>query len=223
MKKVALLAAIVAMALSLVFAGCGGSKDTAKAPAKEESVADLFAKGKNVPGMSYDYVMTAKEMKMEGKMWLAGKKVRTEMTAQNQKLVSIVDGDANVAYSYMPDQKTAMKISLDQAKTGKTPDSFTQPADAPRYKVVETTTYEGVKCKVLLMQDADKKAETKIWVREDCGLPMRVEVSEGGDKKMVVEYKNMKVGPVPPETFKLPEGTKVIDMGDMMKNMPKKQ
>jgi outer membrane lipoprotein-sorting protein len=223
MKKVVLLFAAAIMAASLVLTGCGGSKDAAKAPppAKEESVADLFAKGKNVPGMSYDYVMTAKEMKMEGKMWVAGKKVRTDMTAQNQKMSSIVDGDANVAYTYMPDQKTAMKITLDKAKTEKTPDSFTQPTDAPKYKVVETTTYEGVKCKVLLMQDADKKIDTKIWVREDCGLPMRVEVAEGSDK-MVMEYKNMKVGPVPPETFKLPDGTNIVDMGDMMKNLPKK-
>jgi outer membrane lipoprotein-sorting protein len=161
-------------------------------------------------------------MKMEGKMWVAGKKMRTEMTAQNQKMISIIDGEANVAYSYIPEQKTAMKVAFDQAKSEKTPDSFTQSADAPKYKLVETTTYEGVKCKVLLAEDADKKTATKMWVREDYGLPMRVEMSEGGNKVMVTEYKNMKVGAVPPETFKLPEGTKIVDMSEMMKNLPKK-
>ncbi len=224
MKKIVILVTVAIMAVSLVLAGCGGSQDAAKAPPapKEESVADLFAKGKNVPGMTYDYVMSAKEMKMEGKMAVAGKKARTEMTSQNQKLVSIVDGDANVTYSYIPEQKTAMKMTFDPSKAAKTPDSFTQAADALKYKIVETTTtYEGVKCKVLLMQDADKKTETKIWVREDYGLPMRVEVSVDGDK-MVIEYKNLKVGPVPPETFKLPEGTRIVDMDDMIKNLPKK-
>ena len=226
MKKAGLFVVVAMVAVSLVFAGCGGGKEAAKGPeaakAKEESVSDLFARGKNVPGMSFDFMTTVKEMKMEGKMWVAGKKMRTEMTTQNQKMASIVDGDANVAYSYMPEQKTAMKIALDQAKAGKSPDSFTPAADAPKYKVVGTETVDGVKCKVLLMQDAATKTDTKMWVREDYGLPVRVEVSEAGNKVMVTEYKNLQVGPVPPETFKLPEGTKIIDMGDMMKNTPQK-
>ncbi len=226
MKKGGLFVAVALVAASLVFAGCGGGKETAKGPEpakdKEESVADLFAKGKNAQGMSFDFVTTVKEMKMDGKMWVAGKKTRTEMTAQNQKMISIMDGDANVAYSYMPEQKTAMKIALDQAKAGKSPDSFTQAADAPKYKVVGTETVDGVKCRVLLMQDTATKTDTKMWVREDYGLPVRVEVSEAGNKVMVTEYKNLKVGPVPPETFKLPEGTRIMDMGDIMKNMPKK-
>lgn len=229
MKKAGWFFAIAMVAFSLILAGCGGSKDAAKgpapapAPAKEESIADLFAKGKTVPGMSYDFVSTAKEMKMEGKMWIAGKKVRSEMTIANQKSITITDGDANVAYMYTPEQKSAMKVALDQAKGGQSPDSFTLPGDAPKYKITGTETIDGVKCKVLLMQDAATKTEHKMWVREDYGLPVRVEIIEAGNKVMVTEYKNMKIGPVPPETFKLPEGTKIIDMGDMMKNLPKKQ
>jgi outer membrane lipoprotein-sorting protein len=227
MKKAGLFVAVTLVAVSLIFAGCGGgSKDAAKgpapAPAKEESVADLFAKGKNAAGMSYDFVTTMKDMKMEGKMWIAGKKMRTEMTIP-QKMISIVDGDANVAYTYIPEQKSAMKVALDQAKTGKSPDSFTQAGDAPKYKVVGSETIDGVRCKVLLMQEPNTKSETKMWVREDYGLPARVEISESGNKVMVTEYKNLKVGAVPAETFKLPDGTKIIDMSDMMKNLPKKQ
>ncbi|HWQ61234.1 MAG TPA: DUF4412 domain-containing protein [Negativicutes bacterium] len=228
MKKAGWFLAIALVAFSLVFAGCGGGKDTAKgpapAPAKEESVADLFAKGKNAAGLSYDFVTTLKDtMKMEGKMWIAGKKMRTEMTTAGQKMISIVDGEANVAYTYMPEQKSAMKVALDQAKTGKSPDSFTQANDAPKYKIVGSETIDGVKCKVLMMQEPNTKSETKMWVREDYGLPARVEISESGNKVMITEYKNLKVGPVPPETFKLPDGTKIMDMSDMMKNLPKKQ
>lgn len=228
MKKAGWFLAIALVAFSLIFAGCGGgSKDAAKgtapAPAKEESISDLFAKGKNVAGMSYDFVMTMKEMKMEGKMWIAGKKMRTDMTVATQKTVTITDGDANVAYIYNPDQKSAMKVAMDKAKGGQSPDSFTAPGDAPKYKVVGTETIDGVKCKVLLMQEPNTKSENKMWVREDYGLPVRVEISESGNKVMVAEYKNMKIGAVPPETFKLPDGTKIMDMSDMMKNLPKKQ
>ncbi len=229
MKKAGWFLAIALLAFSLVFAGCGGGKDAAKgpapapAPAKEESIADLFAKGKNVPGMSYDFVMTMKEMKMEGKMWISGKKMRTDMTVATQKTVTITDGDANVAYMYNPDQKSALKVAMDQAKGGQSPDSYTPAADAPKYKIAGTETIDGVKCKVLVKQEPNTKSEHKMWVREDYGLPMRVEIIEGGNKVMVTEYKNMKIGAVPPETFKLPEGTKITDMSDMMKNLPKKQ
>lgn len=227
MKKAGWFLAIALLAFSLVFSGCGGGKDAAKgpapAPAKEESIADLFAKGKNVAGMSYDFVMTMKEMKMEGKMWIAGKKMRTDMTVMNQKTVTITDGDANVAYMYNPDEKSALKVAMDQAKGGQSPDSFTLPADAPKYKVVGTETIDGVRCKVLLMQEPNTKAENKMWVREDYGLPVRVEISESGNKVMVAEYKNMKIGAVPSETFKLPEGTKIMSMDDMIKNIPTKK
>ncbi|MEW6275900.1 MAG: hypothetical protein AB1556_12440 [Bacillota bacterium] len=42
---------------------------------------------------------------------------------------------------------------------------------------------------------------------------------DGG--KVVVEFKELHVGPQPEELFRLPEGVKVIDIGEMMeKGMP---
>jgi hypothetical protein len=35
-----------------------------------------------------------------------------------------------------------------------------------------------------------------------------------------MEYKNLKVGPQPPDAFKLPTGVKITDMNEMMKQMP---
>ncbi|WP_145091145.1 hypothetical protein [Sporomusa sp. KB1] len=84
-------------------------------------------------------------------------------------------------------------------------------------------TYDGVKCKVLLTQDeGEGKSQTKLWVREDYGIPLRVEVTEAnGSKNMVMEYKNLKVGAQPAAAFQLPEGVEVMDMGEMMKGLPK--
>jgi outer membrane lipoprotein-sorting protein len=63
MKKTMALAAVVLLVLSLTACGGAGKQSAASnsPPTKQESPADLFSKGKNLPGLTYDYVMTTKE------------------------------------------------------------------------------------------------------------------------------------------------------------------
>ncbi|MBC7325977.1 MAG: hypothetical protein H5T99_11820 [Moorella sp. (in: Bacteria)] len=60
----------------------------------------------------------------------------------------------------------------------------------------------------------------RMWVREDYGLPVRVEVTSAAGGKTVMEYKNLRVGPLPPDTFKLPTGVEVTDINQLMKQLP---
>jgi len=235
MKKATIISIVICfMVLGLLAAGCGGTKQsTAPGPSpssqpaepKQESVSDLFAKGQKISGLSYDFVMTAKEEKpLTGKMWISGKKMKSEMMIENNKMMTIIDGDANVVYTYNPAENMAMKIPLNnQVKTTDTPDKFTKDVDAGKVKVLETTTYDGVKCRVLLITDEPNKTQTKMWVREDYGIPLRVETTDLNGAKTVMEYKNMTVGAVPSDVFQLPSGVPVTDMGEMMKRMPPKQ
>ncbi len=231
MKKLTLLLLAMCFAIvSLGIVGCGGGKpdaassakqDTAST-AKQETVGDLFAKGKNLQGMSYDFEMTTKEIKMSGKMWLSGKKMKSAMKIDNMTMVTLIDGDNNVAYTYNAAEGMAIKVPIDNnLKTADTPDKFTKNVNAAKLKEIETTTYEGVKCRVVLSEDADSKTQTKMWIREDYGIPMRVEVSGTDGSQMVMAYKNLKVGAQPADVFQLPTGVKIMDMGDMMKNLPK--
>lgn len=214
----------------LGLSGCGSDKQNAApsaqsvpAPeAKQETVGDLFAKAKNLPGMSYDFVMTAEGVDMKGTMWLAGKKLKSEITMENTKMVSLIDAEAGVVHMYNPAEGTAMKIAYDEkAQTAPTPDRLTNDIDVAKVKVLETTTYDGVRCKVLLVKDNTSKAETKLWIREDYGIPLRVEAIDSDGGKTVIEYKNLKVGAQPAATFQLPAGVKVTDMNEMMKNLAK--
>ncbi|MDF9407878.1 hypothetical protein L7E55_05810 [Pelotomaculum isophthalicicum JI] len=63
----------------------------------DEPLISLFAKGKKVEGLSFDYTMTSKDLVMSGKMWIEGEKVKTEST-----VVSIIDG--STSYTYYPDE-----------------------------------------------------------------------------------------------------------------------
>lgn len=231
MKRVLSLFVVLLVLAGFVLAGCGGdkketagqaggqqpaAKDTSKA---EDSLAGLFAKGKAVEGMSYDVTMTSKHFNLSGKVWLAGGKVKSEMMAEGRKVVTILDGEA--AYTYSPEENMAMKMPLDKAKKFDTPMDYSKEAQAApdKVKVLETVTYDGVKCKVIQVTSPDGKEQSKMWVREDYGIPVRVESDSGGDK-FVMEIKNLKVGAQPPDTFKLPAGVQVQDLGEMMKQMP---
>jgi len=232
-KRLPLFLVVLALVFSvLVLAGCGGggkqtgsqpAKDQqgGSQPAKEESVADLFSKGKKVEGMSYDYTMTSKDISMSGKVWLQGKKMKTESTFEGQKMISFIDGDTNTFITYYPDQNTAMKISSPPTdRQTETPTDFTSDIDTTKVKVLETTVYDGVKCRVLEVTEKDNKTLVKMWVREDYGIPIRVESTDPDGGKFVMEYKNLQVGSIPADVFQLPAGVEVTDMNEMMKNMP---
>ena len=226
MKKIMTLVGIALLVFTL--AGCGGTDKTSTSSsnqptAKQESAADLLAKGKNLPGLTYDYTMKVKEgPAMTGKVWLSGKKMKTEATMENQKIITFLDGEANVIYNYMPSQAKIMKIPFDPTKAAKSPDQYSQETDATKAKILETVNYDGVTCKVVLREEKSGQSQVKMWVREDYGIPAKVEVMEAGVLQMTAEYKNIKVGSVPPETFALPQGIQVIDMGEMMKQIPAK-
>ncbi|MEW6388679.1 MAG: hypothetical protein AB1491_14295, partial [Thermodesulfobacteriota bacterium] len=86
-------------------------------------------------------------------------------------------------------------------------------------KVLETVVYDGVRCRVVAVPAADGREEVRLWMREDYGIPVRVEVTSAAGGKTVMEYKNLQVGPLPPDTFKLPPGVEVTDLNKMIERI----
>lgn len=231
MKRVlgVLLASILMFSL-LALAGCGGEKKDAGQPAgakpaaqaPQDDVLGLLAKGKEIKGLSYDFTMTSKDYSMSGKMWLEKDKVKTEMTAEGQKMITIFDGASIISYN--PAENMAFKITPEKSQVQKveSPLDYSEEVEGKpdKVKVVEHVVYDGVKCTVVEVVTADGKEQSKMWVREDYGIPVRVEATDAGGGKMVMEYKNLQVGQLPADTFQLPAGVQVKDMSEMMKNMP---
>ncbi len=233
--KMLLVTVLVVVFGSLALAGCGGEKqesgkdgdiqgvtagqntqDTEKEPA-----ADLFAKGQKIEGMTCDYVLTASGTTMQGKMWVQGDKVKHETSAQGEKVIMLFDGSA--FYMYNPAQNMALKYTEEDLPGGSeevdTPFDFTEEASDELITELETVDLEGHKCRVLLVQEKDSKDEVKMWVREDYGIPVRVEASDENGGKTVMEYKNVEVGALPASTFALPDGVQVQDISDMMSQL----
>lgn len=210
----------------LILAGCGGSKSTSSQTtetAKTETISDIFAKGQKIDGLSYDYTMTASDMVLNGKVWMMGKKMKTESLMDGQKIISYVDGDTNSAIIYYPDRNEATKVSAGQAEEqdvgSETPLDYTSGIDQTALKELETVVYDGVKCRVVEVTAKDGKEVTKMWIREDHGIPMRIESTNPTGQKTVMEYKNMKVGSLSTDVFQLPSGVKIKDMSELLKQM----
>lgn len=225
----------LAVILLLGLAGCGGDKkdspaaatasSSAKAPPPaEEPVQALFAKAKQIPGLSYDAVTTMKDMTLNSRVWLSQGKVKMEQNLQGRTFVIYFDGDD--MYQYDPSSNTALKFPLRgmEGKGPKKPDvaDYADYMAPDSLKVVESAVLEGVRCRVVTYTMKDNGGTVKMWIREDYGLPVRTEVSGKDGDKVVTEHKNMKVGALSPETFKLPAGVQVKDMGQMMKQLPAK-
>lgn len=235
MKRTVLFSLLLVLVLAVLnLAGCGGNKENKSQPAggqtaakdnaqnvADDSIASLFAKGKQIEGMSYDYIVTSKDTTLNGKVWWEGSKVKTDSVMEGQHIITIVDG--NTLYSYFPEENRAMKMTYDQQsqQKTKTPVDYTKDELSPdKYKIVETTVYEGVECKVIEATGADGKEQSKMWVRRDYGIPIKIESTDSSGEKSVLEYKNLKVGKQPADTFQLPAGVEVTDASEMLKNMP---
>jgi len=225
-KRVSVFLPVLVM-LCLILTGCGGSgqkeagQQGKSEQVKEISVDELFSRGKQVQGMSYDYILTAPSGTMSGKVWLQGSKIKTETTIAGQHMISFFDRDTNTVITYYPDQNKAVKLSAgSRQKNVQTPSEYTGGVDPAKSKIVETVVYDGARCRVVAVTGADGREEMRLWVREDCGLPVRVEVTSASGEKTVMEYKNLQVGSLPTETFELPQGVEVTDINKMMERLP---
>lgn len=208
---------ITLMLFCFGLSGCSSSKSSqaqesnkqAQASAREDSIADLLVKKDKITAYSYDWIITNSDGSITGKLWVDGDKMRSDSQMADQKTIAIVDGKD--AYLYRPDEGKAMKMPHDKNQANTSPGTYTDKIDAAKLKVLETATYEGAPCKILVATTEDKQ-KTKMWLRSSDGFLMKVEfIDEDGDK-VVMEYKNVQVGPVPTDIFRLPAGVEIMEV-----------
>lgn len=220
-KKIALF--MICLLGLMVFAGCGQKEEATPAPetvveeeatAPEEaadiSLADLLAKGKSIEGLSYDLTMSSNgATTMTGHFWVQGKNMKMDVEVGGQRAVNIINVDEGKAFVYMPDQKLAMKMPMESmdANGSQTPLEMMDQVDPAEYMMGEAVDLNGMPCRIVTNSQAG--VENKMWISEEYGIPMKVEITADG-QTTTMEYSNLQVGPIPAETFQLPEGTEMI-------------
>lgn len=187
------------------------------------SLQGLVAKGMNLmeTGIAFDYIMSGPGGTISQKMWVQGYKFKTEGAFGGEKMISIFDLEGKTLITYYPGKNEAVKLSADNPEVkAKPPGDYIKKTDFTRGQVLETTVYDGARCRVILLPE-DNGGQTKMWIREDCGIPVRVETTAPGGGKTVTEYKNLQFGPLPTSTFELPPGVNITDINQMLEQLQK--
>lgn len=204
-------------------AGCGGKIEEGKvkdkgqpeAPKNEAVTADqLVEKGKAVDGYSCEYVLTMPDnKKTTHKIWLEGGNMRSEMSnpATGESMLFIINLTDKAAFLYQPELKQATKMPIDQSEIDATsPGDYLGKVDPGEMKYVKRDVFDGKEC--LVYETKNSEIGGKIWIWEEYGMPLRVE-SQTGNGQVIVEFLNYKIGDIDDAMFKLPAGTKIIDIG----------
>lgn len=222
MRNKRLVFLLMALLMAMLVVGCGGgAQETGNKPGTstgdtEVKANDLLAKGKSLPGLSYDSVATMAGMEqINTKVWVKEGNMRIEMDIPEigKKMISIVDSNEKAVYSYSPEQKMATKMPLVQSEVDTTsPQDYTQNMKPESMKYIKAETLDGKEC--LVYEVTDQSFKGKMWLWKDYGIPLRIEATSEGET-MLVEYKNVQVANIDDSLFKLPAGVEVMDLGNM--------
>ncbi|MHB0976485.1 MAG: LolA family protein [Candidatus Aquicultorales bacterium] len=217
-------ALIVAFVLALAFSTVGCQKaeqkpETNDEPKTTEKTSDtsakkeldgLFSKAKQVEGISAEYVVTTKQGGVSSKIWLMGSRVKTETDIGGKRMVALVDGDGGI-YTYYPDEKIGTKLtSKAQVNLAETPLEAVEDLDTGGMKFEKDEVVDGVATKVFGFVAVGMQA--KIWVREDIGLPVKIESIAKDGTTTVIEYKNVEIGPIADDVFTVPSDIQITDV-----------
>ncbi|HJH27695.1 MAG TPA: hypothetical protein C5S37_13250 [Methanophagales archaeon] len=214
----------------IVSAGCIGDKTTEEgeeaptgegttptaetptaAPGDEgTSLSDLLGKAKGI-SVKYDTVITSPgNPSVTSKQWVKGNNMRTEITAEGQKMITIMNGDKQEIYMYFPEQNMAMKMDFSEA-----PESAVEEAvSIEQYNptVIGTETVDGMLCTVV--EYVVPEGKSKMWLWQKHGFPIRMEMTTS-DGTSRIDWKNIEFGDISDDKFELPAGVEIMDLADM--------
>ncbi|NVM23624.1 MAG: DUF4412 domain-containing protein [Desulfobacterales bacterium] len=158
---------------------------------------------------SADYVQKTQGKTMNGKIYIKGKKIRTETNTGGQKTVSIIDLSKAKVIILFPGQRMYMEthVDKDMEKSFQTEDDLGKIAAK---KLLGTETVNGYKCQKYHFTFHDKSLGASThWISKKLQCPIKM-ISKGSHGEVTMEYKNIKVGGVKDSLFQVPAGYTVM-------------
>ncbi|MEM3369564.1 MAG: hypothetical protein QXE90_01785 [Candidatus Micrarchaeia archaeon] len=177
------------------------TKDTTK---PSSSLSDIFAKTSAIKSVKYDMLMTGLGSSVTQTVWLKGNKMKSEISAEGEKVINIVDLDKKVMYSYMPAQGIAFRTSFDYSSQYFSP---TESIEKYNPVVLGNEIIDGKDC--VIVQYSMEGMQIKSWIWKEKGFPIRIETTSG-EGKTVIEYKNIEFIEIPDSEFELPAGVQIL-------------
>ncbi|MDT8903069.1 DUF4412 domain-containing protein [Anaeroselena agilis] len=156
-------------------------------------------------GFSADIVSAHGNQTMQGKIYVAGEKMRFETAG----MATITRMDRKVVWLLMPSEKMYMEQQFRPENV--VPSSETLSGEVER-TLLGTETVNGMvadKYRITVQTDGKRHSFLQ-WLAKDSLLPVKTAAEDGSWWQ---EYRNVKAGEPDPSLFDLPEGYKKFSMG----------
>ena len=184
---------------------------TATSTPTGNTLSSILGLGANITHVYYEMNLTSTVGGSSVvKVWEKGKKVRDEMTMEGMTIISIMDGDAGVTYTYnsVMDSWTQTAFNTSTVPEGAAQD----PNDILDFnpEILGTETIDGKSCTVIQWTIDDGTIKEWIWTEK--GFPLKMEtVTPAGTT--TIEFTNIDFSDIPNSMFELPEGVTVTIVG----------
>lgn len=188
-------------------------------PAVDQAIAALVGKGMNLT-MKYD-ALISQSGPMDAltvTIWQKGGKLREEKHLPGNIVTQIIDRDNLVTYTYGSSQTYAHKTALARSSKSGTSFSGSDLANIPGYQpqILGADIIDGKTCSIIQLGRTFLKE--KIWVWQEKGVPLRVEVTRPQGPQ-VIEFRDYDFSDIAESMFEMPAGLEIIDTG-LTNNVP---
>jgi outer membrane lipoprotein-sorting protein len=165
---------------------------------------------------SYDQKTTQGRQVFQSKVSLKDELFRMDATVQG--LATIIIRNAEGTFTVMPSEGVAMKTPRLQPGQGpvRGAGNYEQYLQEQHAERIGSETIDGHACDIFRYTDSETGELTTAWVWTEKQFPVKFE-TDGSGGKTLVELSNIQIGAaIPDETFQLPAGMQVMDMGNLM-------
>jgi len=152
---------------------------------------------------------------IEGPYHYAPGRHRSEMTIGGQTLTAIVREDRELIWTLMPQQNMYMEVTLDGTESGG--GSAFEGSEVVESRELGTEDVNGqrtTKYEVTIRDRAGGTAAGTLWTTAQ-RIPVKMDMVVDGGEHVVVELRDIEVGPQPDALFEVPAGYTRLALGNL--------
>ena len=192
------------------------SDDDADDDDDNTTINNLLGKTADIDGIQWEMTMTnyeEVEVVHTSEDWIEGNKWRSEFETliTKEPKVTIYDYDEGFWYDWLVGGDEVNKYAL----SGSPEEIWGSQADENitdyTPTIVGTETVDGKTCTVI-EYTTDTNQECKVWIWNEYGVTLKIEVREAGQLTMKMEWTDVVVGDIDDSMFELPAGMTIVDM-----------
>ena len=234
--KMAKYIVLSVLCIGLVLTGCSKKEETPSAataeapqqttetstPAPEQPSAEVGKKAtlqeimknaKSEKSYSYEWVTESPMGTFTTLFYTDGENMKSITKMPQGESISVTTKDKTITYD--PATKMGMSYTLSETDRESIVEEQNQmSADEEEiYEVLGEETVNGYPC-VILKSGVKDESDGKVWISKEYGIMIKMSAKDSESGQVIeMNCKNIKIGNIPADTFKVPSDIKIVEAG----------